>query len=217
MKGLLLKDFINLKKNVKIFGVLTILYAFMSFTSKDASFFGSIFTMLFAILILSTFSYDELAKWDGYALTMPVSRETIVQGKYIMMLFLTFIGAAFSAVFTVLLNIVLKSQSLFYGIQVCAFGSAIVILFYSITIPIIMKLGVEKARLAFFAVYLVPFVIAYIGKEVIERSGVAMPGELYAAIEFFVKYVYIIVPMVVIIALCSSYLISIEIYKKKEF
>ncbi|MDF2941519.1 MAG: putative rane protein [Herbinix sp.] len=217
MKGLIWKDIINLKRNVKIFGLLTVLYAFMAFTSKDASFFGSIFTMLFAILTMSTFSYDEAAKWDGYALTMPVTRENIVQSKYIMMLLLTLIGVVFSAGVTILLNIVLKSHTMFYGIQICIFGAALVMLFYSITIPIITKLGMEKARLAFFAVYLIPFFIAYIGKELVKRSGLAMPGNLITVIEFLVKYIYVIVPLVVVIALYISYMVSINIYKKKEF
>ena len=58
----MIKDFVNLKKNIKIFAVVTLLYGFMAFTSEDASFFSSIFTMLIAVLTLSAYSYDEIAK-----------------------------------------------------------------------------------------------------------------------------------------------------------
>jgi hypothetical protein len=217
MNGLILKDFINLKRNVKIFGALTVLYGFMALTQKDASFFTTIFTMLFAILTLSCYSYDELAKWDAYALTMPLSRQNIVQGKYIMMLLLTLIGTTFSMVFTLALNFILKKDTIIQGLTVSAVGAAVVIVFYSITIPIITKVGVEKARLIFFAVYMVPFVIIYLAKEAIKRNGIMMPEKLIRFLQSAVDNAYIIIPLVVIIALYSSYSISVYIYQKKDF
>lgn len=217
MTGLILKDFINLKKNLKIFAVLTVLYGVMSFTSADSSFFSTIFTMLFAILTLSIYSYDEMAKWDGYCLTMPISRDNIVQGKYIMMLLLTLLGSLFSALFTLILNISTKSAFLFENVQNCAVGAAIVILFYSVTLPFITKLGVEKARLIFFAVYIIPFLAIMLISKLIKEGRFTMPRELTNIITFSMDKIYIILPIVVLAALVISYLISVGIYRKKEF
>jgi hypothetical protein len=217
MKGLILKDFINLKKNVKIFGVLTVLYAVMAFTSGDSSFFSSIFTMLFAVLTLSIYSYDELAKWDPYALTMPVSKDNIVQSKYIMMLLLTLIGSLFSIVISILINIAAKNDSIYAGITNCGVGAAVVILFYSITIPFITKLGVEKARLIFFAVYMIPFLLIVITDKAIKAMGLAIPQNLIDMVEWIIDNIYIILPFTLVIALVISYEISILIYRKREF
>lgn len=217
MKGLLLKDFISLKKNVKIFGIFMIIYGFMAFTQKDSSFFSSIFTMLFALLTMTTYSYDEMAKWDGYALTMPVSRANMVQEKYLMMLLLTLIGTIINLTFTIFVNVSLKTGSLFHGTQICLIGASIVILFYCVTIPFITKLGVEKARYIFLAVYLIPFFLVFFVAQELRKKNIRIPEEFVQAYNFTVQHINIILPIVIILGLCISYRISIRIYEKKEF
>jgi hypothetical protein len=217
MKGLILKDFMNLKKNLKMFGIFTVLYGFMAFMSEDSSFFSSIFTMLIAILTLSVYSYDEMAKWDGYAMTMPISKENIVQGKYIVMLLLTSIGASFSLVISIMLNFIMKADSILFVIQNCILGAAIVILFYSIIIPFITKLGVEKARLIIFAVYMIPFAIILLVKQAMKANDFMIPEELIRMAKIAVENAHILLPPAILLLLYLSYLISIRIYRKKEF
>ncbi len=217
MKGLILKDFINLKKNAKIFDVLTVLYAVMAITSRDAEFLSSILTMLFAILTLSIYSYDDLAKWDAYALTMPVSKDDIVRGKYIMMLLLTLIGVVYSSFFTLVINLYLKTDSIFHGFVSIGAGAAIVIIFYSIILPFVTKLGVEKARLVFFAVYIVPFIIVLVINRMAGEGNLAIPENVMQIITNYIKYGYILVPLTAIVFLGISYCISLSLYRKKEF
>jgi hypothetical protein len=217
MKGLILKDFINLKKNVKIFAGLTVLYGFMAFSQKDARFFSTIFTMLFAILTLSVYSYDELAKFDAYGMTMPVTRKEMVKSKYAMMLLLTLIGTAISAVFTITLNITLGNVDIFTGINNSIIGALIVILFYSITLPFVTKLGVEKARLIFFAIYFIPFAVSFFVSQALKKGSFNIPVKLQEIAEIFMKNIYIIAPLVTILVLGISYMISVKIYRKKEF
>jgi ABC-type transport system involved in multi-copper enzyme maturation permease subunit len=216
MIGLILKDFINLKKNVKIFAILAVLYGFIAYTS-DASFFSSMFTMLIAILTLSVYSYDELAKWDLYALTMPVSREDIVRGKYIIMLLLTVLGALFGTVASVIIKLIQRDTQLFSGIQSPWLGGAVVILFYCIALPFITKLGVEKARFIFLAIYAIPFAIIYFAGNAIQKGEMIIPEQL---INFAMKLVHngaILGPLVLLFALYVSYTISVGVYRKKEF
>lgn len=216
MKGLILKDFINLKKNAKIFGVVTVLYAVIAVFSGDTNFFSSLFTVMIAFLTISLYSYDEMAKWDSFALTMPVTKDDLVQGKYIMMLLLTLIGVIYGSVFTAVINVAVKANSIFYGFASIGAGAAIIILFYSITIPFITKLGVEKARLLFFAVYIIPFIVIMAVNNLV-KDGLVMPENLMNTLKFLIKYVYIIVPLVDAIALGISYRISVNIFRKKEF
>jgi hypothetical protein len=217
MTGLILKDFINLKKNVKIFAVLAVLYGFMSFVSTDASFFSSMFTMLIAILTLSVYSYDELAKWDLYALTMPVSREDIVRGKYIIMLLLTALGAVIGSLSMIIIRLIQGDGQLMSGIQSPWLGAAIVLLFYSIALPVITKLGVEKARFIFFAIYAIPFAIIYFVGNAIEKGDVVIPKEVISLFMRFVDNGAILIPLLLIFALFVSYTIAVGIYRKKEF
>lgn len=217
MIGLMIKDFVNLKKNIKVFSLVTLLYGFIALTSEDASFFSSIFTMLIAILTLSAYSYDEIAKWDVYALTMPVSREDMVRGKYAIMLSLTLIGSVVSTVFTLVLNSILRKGELTAGMAGCWVGAAIVILFYCIALPFITKLGVEKARMIFFAIYIIPFGIFYFVGKAVKEGKLSIPENLVNIGSRLLDNAYLLLPLVLLFALALSYTISVQIYQKKEF
>ncbi len=217
MLGLIWKDLINLKKNAKIFAILAVLYAFMAYFSADASFFSSMFTMLIAILTLSVYSYDELARWDIYALTMPVSREDIVRGKYIIMLLLTLIGSVIGTLSTIAIQMIQKGTSEISGLENAWFGGAIVILFYSIALPFITKLGVEKARLIFFVIYLVPFGIIYFVERAVEAGSLVIPAPLIRIAKQLMDNIAVLTPIVLIIALFISYSVSLWVYRQKEF
>jgi hypothetical protein len=217
MTGLMIKDFINLKRNLKMFAVIILLYGFMAFASGDASFFGTIFTVLFAILTLSLYSYDELANWDIYALTMPVSKENIVQSKFIMMLLLNLIGIAFGAVFTIAIKLFRGDSIMSFDVRSSCIAAAIGILFYAVMIPFITKLGVEKARIILFMVYLIPFALFYFISNAVKSGKVTIPEQITGLIGELERYAVIIIPLILILALFVSYLISINIYRKKEF
>jgi hypothetical protein len=217
MMGLLLKDFINLKKSIKLFVICGLLYGVMAYTSGDPTFFSTVIAVIFSILTLSLYSYDEMAKWDGYALTMPISKENMVQGKYLMMLLLTGIGAVAGILFSLVYFLLVGGDTPMKGIISCGVSAAVIILFYSITLPFITKLGVEKARIIFFAVYIIPFLIFFLVNKEIEKGTFTLPANLQNLINFSVKNAYILLPLIAITAIGISYLISIQIYKKKEF
>lgn len=217
MKGLILKDIINLKKNFRIFGLLSVLYIVLAITSKDTGFFSSVITMLFAILTLSLFSYDDLAKWDIYALTMPVSREDMVSSKYIMLILLTLFGTVFSSIVTMGINIALKSDSLFTSVSNAFVGAFVVIILYSFVFPFIIKLGVDKARIIFFVSIIIPFVVVSSISAFMKEETSEIPGGLIAAMDFLSHYSGIVLPIIALAVLYLSYRISVVIYRKKDF
>lgn len=217
MLGLVLKDFLSLKKNLKIFGFLILFYSFLSFMMEGSSFFGSMFTLVFAMLLMTTYSYDELTKWDSYALTMPITKENIIQAKYVTMLILAALGFIISSFFTIIINVIRSETIIYDGIQLCAIGAAFVILFYSVTIPFVTKLGIEKARFIFMIVYMIPFLIGTLGFKALKERYTEPPVELIKLGTIFIENIFIIIPIVVVLALGISYLISVRIYKKKEF
>ncbi len=217
MKGLILKDIINLRKNFKIFGLLSVLYIILAVTSKDTGFFSSVITMLFAILTLSLFSYDDLAKWDIYALTMPVTKEDMVSSKYIMLILLTLFGTVFSGIITIGINIVLHSESLFTSVSNSFSGAIIVIVLYSIVFPFIIKLGVDKSRIIFFIAIIVPYVVASTVNAIMKEGTSEIPEGLIAALDFFSRYSYLVLPVIALVVLYLSYCISVGIYRRKDF
>ncbi len=217
MKGLITKEFINISKNFWVIGALIIFYGAISFITDSPSSFSGLFTLIFAMYMLSTYSLDEMAKWDVYALTMPLTRDNLVQGKYLMMIILSFMGFLLNTVVLLALNILTKAENLFEDIEIAVGGAVLVILFYSIIIPFITKLGIVKARLFFIIIYLVPFLAGSFISKRIEAGNKNSPDKLIAFIEVVIMNAYIIVPLIMIAALGISYFLSIRIYRKKEF
>ncbi len=217
MKGLILKDFMNLKKNARMCVMLTAFYLVFAIATKDTDTLSVVLVMFFAIFTLSLYSYDDLAKWDAYALTMPVTKVDMVKSKYIMMVLLTIIGAVLNSVLTILINTLNEAASIFNGFSVIGGGIAIVFLFYSILLPFITKLGVEKARLIFFVVYFIPFITIMIIKRMAGDREFVLPEKLIDIIEVIVRYSYVFIPLTVAILLAVSYSISVRIYCRKEF
>lgn len=215
MTGLILKDLINLKINFRRFSLIIVIYAGLAMMSKDSSFFSSIFTMLFALLIMSTYSYDEMAKWDVYALTLPISRDNIVQGKYLTALILTSLGTAVGSFFTILINIVMKRPSVTAGLDSSLLGAGIILLFYCIAMPIITKLGVEKGRYVFLAIYMIPYLCIFLFNSMANKVNVS--EDVVRMLQYVWNNIAVILPIILVIAIAISYRISIGIYRKKEF
>ncbi|NLZ83975.1 MAG: ABC-2 transporter permease, partial [Clostridiales bacterium] len=145
MTGLIMKDLVNLKRYGKTLSAFIVIYAVMSFINKDASMFNSIFTVVLAMITISSYSFDEAANWDSYALSMPINRRDIVKSKYCLLLIISTLGIGVSLIFSIGINLYIGSENLLIGFEFSVIGVMGILFFYSIIIPIITKLGVEKA------------------------------------------------------------------------
>lgn len=213
MKGLISKDFLIIIKNFKLAGVVILIYALISVVNGDQSFI-SIFTIISSIYFLSTYSLDENAKWDSYALTMPLTREKIIAGKYLSMLLNTFLIFLISNILTIAINVSAKNENIFDGIKNNAIAFAAIIIFYSIIIPVIYKVGIVKARIYIFIICLIPVTF---GTLIFKKMYPASHEKLVHFIELFMNNLYIALPLLLLVILGISYMISIQIYRKKEF
>lgn len=206
MKGLIIKDFLNLKKYIITLIPVILLFTFITYQSGDSSFLVGMVVMLFTMMSITSISYDDLAKWDRYALAMPISRKTIILSKYLLAIILSAIGVLVSTSIGFIiglyrggfhtLDFMLKLYSVF----------AISILFLSIILPLIYKFGVEKTRLLMMAVVAIPLAIYYL----LNKIGIALPNESQ-----FMSLIKIS-PLILIIFLIISISISNIIYKKMD-
>ncbi|MDK2942114.1 MAG: type transport system permease protein, partial [Acetobacterium sp.] len=105
MKGLILKDLINLKSTFKMLGLMIALFAVIYIPQGNGFIFGMIILM-FAMMVVTTISYDDLAKWDAYALTMPVTRKEMVLSKYLVMALLNTLGAVLALIVGIVGNMI---------------------------------------------------------------------------------------------------------------
>ncbi|HBG1442238.1 TPA: ABC-2 transporter permease, partial [Clostridioides difficile] len=207
MKGLILKDLLNLKGNIKFILLFIIMFGFMSSLGDgNVNNFIGVIIVLCTTMIVSTFSYDDLNKWDSYVLTMPINRNDIVLSKYLTMLIFSFIGVLVSLIVsvtigyfknTLILNETLLINALILSISVC-FGSLI--------LPLIYKFGIERARLLMILCFLVPTLALLVFKSILENISSPI------SIEIILNTLVYSLPFVAILLFVISYFISSKIY-----
>lgn len=206
MLGLIKKDFLIIKNNLKLIIVMLMVFFIMALGGQfNISFIP---TFIIVMLFISTFSYDEYNNWDAYAITLPGGRKSIVKSKYITSLFLTLL----SAVITVLLNCLI---SVINNTDVNEFISSLlgsicaIVIIQSIMYPLIFKFGMEKGRIVLFILVFVMVGVISLLKNIIKTPTIL--------VVLFNDYWFIVIPIILVISLLISYKISEKIYLKKEF
>ncbi len=203
MKGLILKDLINLKGTAKFVFALTAFFAvFIIATGEMGSYSGMI--MIFgAMLPLTALSLDERAKWDRYALTMPVRRSTVVIAKYLLGLILL----AMALVIDIFLSLLARVQ---LGMELFMELGALLLVgcvFLSLTMPLMLWLGAEKGRIVMI------LMMALIAGGSFALYGAGVESLRDVAFEEILAYA----PLAVAALFVLSLLISLWIYDRKEF
>ncbi len=202
MKGLLLKDLLNLKKQGLILLVLLVFYFVLSLTSDSMAMFGGALSIVSAILPITALSYDERAKWDRYALTMPVSRSQMVVSKYLLGILLCGTAFVFSTVCLILFDQATVAQSLLESVAFVAIG----LFFLAVLLPILFRFGVEKGRLLMLLLIVLPVALVFF----LSKLGISLPDD------FNWEQLLPFLPVALLIVMVLSVLLSIRIYKKKE-
>lgn len=213
MIGLIKKDLIVSIKNLKPLYFLVMLCAVIPLSQNSIVFVIPIVSMMislfFTMQATTTLHYDIQAKWDKYAVALPVTRETIVGSKYL----LTFILIGFSSVFTALIYIVfwfLNKQIAFKEIITSLlFSISLSLLYISIMIPATYKYGPEGSKFILISFFLLPAIIPI----VLRFFNVELTTLDYQGLYDIVKFL----PLFVLFVTYISFLISTRIYRNKEF
>ena len=101
MKSLLLKDLYNMRTNVRYLLVMMLVFA-VAFIPNGYLNFLFITSTMFSVMMVSTFSYDEYAKWNRYALVMPIQKRDIVAGKFLMAVLFSLFGVFLGGICSVI-------------------------------------------------------------------------------------------------------------------
>ena len=206
MNGLILKDLLNLKKYSRTLLLIIAVYIVFALLGDSVSFISGAVIILSAMMVITSFSYDYMAKWDKYALSLPVTRRDVVLAKYLLGLIVILIGAAVSLAISLLYSLYSPQLTLLQQLAVVGAICGIGLVMISVLLPLIFKFGVEKSRILLILVCLVPTLVA-IGAV---RADIPMPSA--QMLSFLIK----LSPLAVILIYFLSYLISLSIYKKKE-
>ena len=110
MKGLIIKDILNLRNYMKQLILVFIFFVAYGIFLKNGVFVGSMITLMLSMQVITTMSYDEYAKWDKYALTMNINRKDIVLSKYVFFIMSIIIGIVVGIISSSLINIISDSN-----------------------------------------------------------------------------------------------------------
>lgn len=210
MIGLIYKDLCNLKRYMKqillIIVVFTIIFSLQG--GVDISFFSSYTLLLCTMIVISSISYDDMAKWDKYALTMPISRSLLIGSKYVL-------GLLMAVAANVLTLILFFATARFNGgigdmaenFSIMLTMSALGLIVLGIMLPLLIKYGAEKARMMVILVVLIPTAAVLI----LSHMGISLPDEVA------INSLLYVIPFAAIVVYVVSYLLSVRIATKKEY
>ena len=83
MKGLLIKDLMLLKNQMRFFIMFSMLCLFMLFINFNPGYVIGYMTLIFVMFTFTTISYDEFDNGFTFLFTLPVSRKMYVREKYL--------------------------------------------------------------------------------------------------------------------------------------
>lgn len=205
MTGLILKDFLNLKKQIMPLLFFMAVYVVIAVISKNASFFSGMVMIFSAMLPISACSYDERSGFNKYALTMPVSRKELVLSKYIMSLILIAVASTTSFFCFMLVTPGTFNENLLSTLSL----ASLAVLIVSVSLPFVLKFGAEKGR------YIMIGVSAFAG------AAIALFAINMGASSMFVKLIsgkgiFLLLGGSCCLAVILSAAISMKVYKNKD-
>jgi len=183
MTGLILKDFLVLRKAILSYVGVIALYAVLAFLDIfQFSFIISFLQIMLMVLPLSAFAYDEQAKWDRYAMSLPLGRSAVVLARYLFVALLALLILAVGLVSASVLWLARLEDPVEF-ILTALVTAAIGLLIPSILLPLSYKLGAERARPYLYAIIFIPFIaIVLLSKaEIIDLSALKWINDLSPA------------------------------------
>ena len=212
MMGMVYKDFLVQRKQLGYYIAFFIIYTVLAVMEIMPTAIMYTMTVLIGMLVpMSTFAYDDLARWNKYAAATPAGRRGIVAGKYVFSLLSVLLAAAFSAVLVVAV-LMLKPElgavdEMLIGLLIC---TLIPILIDAVILPVFIKFGSEKSRLISILIFVAVF------------GSIMLIGQLTGLLEGIVipEWFFLALPGLLVLLTIGGYIISYfiarGIFEKKE-
>lgn len=210
MKGLIIKEFLAMRRYLKLIAILLALYIVMAFLTRSASFFSAVNALLVVFCAFNSFSYDRYNHWNEFAVSLPVSRREMVRSKYVFLLLLALAFTLILLVVNVILN-VSADNGLSAVVRNALASVSFALIYLSITTPLIYKFDLEKARYVMIVCAFVPFLLSYIVSSLAGNGIVVLPRK-----ESLISMSVYMTPILTVVFFIGSYLISKLIFLKKD-
>ena len=217
MTGLIWKDFMVSKRTVKAYLGIMIFYSAMTVMGMfSVSFVTAFVSVMLIMLPISAFAYDEQAKWDRYAMSLPIGRSRVVGARYLFTLLIVLGSLAFALLAGATVAVTGKGdlmEVLVSALTTLAAG----LLIADVLLPLCYKVGPERARPYLYALVFIPALglfLAYrmgihIDTSWLDRMAQSSPAAVLGLFSL---------PLLAALALTFvSYLISCRVAAGKEY
>ena len=215
MIGLLKKEYYLMEGQMKSWLIVAVFCFFYSYFMNADSFLFMLIILFGIMSTMTVFSLDKACGWDTYAISLPLTRKEIVEARYLFA-FLIDIGVSLACCLLMILrglmnggvNIPESLHSLFQILLVT-------ILMQLLLFPVIYKLGVEKARFVYMAVFIC-LSLGVLGISQLDDNGAVLAGIRINA-EKIMQYGEAAAVILAAAGLFLSLWLSVHIYEKQEF
>lgn len=153
MTGLILKDFLILRKTLRSYLFMIVVYVGIAFTGVwPADTVGVLMVVMVMMLPMNVFAYDKQAKWDTYGLALPVGRTKTVAARYLCVLLLCLFSVGLTAILGAALYAAGRVDEPVEFLVTCSVMGLMSVLVNAIMLPFLYKFGPERARMMFFGI-----------------------------------------------------------------
>ena len=197
MSALILKDYYVIFRQMRIFLLLVLV-----FSCIPGAFYSTFAVVYASMLPYTALAYDERSHWDQMAAMMPYSDRDVVLGKYAF----GWIGVAIAAAATFVLQTVLAavwSGAEGPSVPVILLSVCVAVCILDITLPMMFRFGVEKARLAMLLIIFLVCAGAGAVSAIDQSGGPDFGFQMWAP------------PMVAVVMTAVSVPLSIRFYSRR--
>lgn len=216
MKGLLVKDYLMLINQKRFLLLALVMMVVISLSGSGATFAIGYCAFMGVLNGVSTISYDEYNHGYSFLLTLPFTRKEYVLEKY---LFTFLCVTLFSLVggFIAFGSQLVQASPAFSLFELAISLVTLLcmsLLVAAIMLPVQLRFGSEKGRIAFVVVMLSLFVVVIGGVQLAEVLNWQLENLLR---QLSLPLFGVALIAIVILSLLISYGLSLHIMRKKEF
>ena len=207
---LIKKDLYVLKGYIGTLLLFLLCFSALAIQTPSMLFIGLMVLPYMAMTV--TFSYDQNANFNSYALTLPITRREIVKEKYMLLIGALLLMFLLTVLLTGTVTYFQSGSVSIMNIASIPFGSFLAMLSISLfQYPIIYKIGLEKGRI--YTIIIAAIIAAIAGILGTQIGNTGMNSEL---ILLFQKYGLWAIACIILVGYYISYRMSVRILQKKD-
>ena len=216
MRGLLVKDIELMKQQKQFFILVVVMGIILNLTgSGSVSFATGYFTIITAIFVITTMSYDEFDNGFVFLMTLPITRKQYVAEKYLLGTGLTIVAWAVATVLALICKFVANRGESVSEIMIGGVATVpVALLMLAMFIPLGIYFGVEKGRYIAIVLWIIIIAVVYTLVKTMGLSEETVSAWLNG-LNWGIAFV--VAALITVIGYLCSFWISAQFMEKKEF